>query len=333
MKLRLTGLFVLIFFIAGFMLPLHLEAESSPWARSSIVQLELLGILEEKNDAEDRYRAHLVREEFCELLVKFYLYVEGGSIESFGRISPFSDTNNRYVIAAHSLGLVKGLSETEFSPSSEVTREQVATMMARTLTKMELGRERGDAKAFTDDGKISAWARDAVYFCRANSIMQGLDDGSFAPKRRATKEQLIKMLANALQEFNKSPIKNLILDKTFYHYKIPSKSTAHLDYSIATSGQLKLRIGVKGEGLSSPGFHPLVAAYEVYEVIAPVLGHPRARLIALGLKQEWSESYRRFSENTYYGLNSKPQLYTLKDGEQADVTLRFNGSFIIEIVK
>ena len=53
---------------------------------------------------------------------------------------------------------------------------------------------------FADDGDISAWARDSVYFMAANGVLNGVGDNRFAPKlvvsgeetlNHATREQAI----------------------------------------------------------------------------------------------------------------------------------------------
>lgn len=312
--------------------PLPLEAKTSPWARASIVRLELLDILEDDMDFEAKYQVKLVREEFCELLVKFYLYVEGGTIENYGRISPFEDTNNRYVIAANKLGFVKGLSETKFGPREEITREQVATMMKRALTQMKLGSEAGNYKNFVDDAEISPWAKEAVYFCRANSVMEGVKDGKFAPKSKATKEELIKLLDNTLLNFKKDGIRHSVFDKSFYNYKIPTNSLNGLDYGLTNREPKALRITLE-DGAMNKDFDVLSAAYEIYELTSPVIGHEKARTIARLVKNEWSESSLSFSKNRDYGINSKNQVDLLKDGVEPDVVLSFNGSFVIDIIK
>lgn len=332
MRNRFIALFVVFILAFSLIRPFHIEATSSPWARPSIVRLELLGILEEGESFEASYKAKLVREEFSELLVKFYLFVEGGSVENYGSLSPFSDTENRYVIAAHKLGLVNGISESEFGPRKEITREQVATMMFRALTKMQLGAQAKSYQSFADDAKISPWAREAVYFCKANSIIQGMEGGNFAPKKSATKEELIKILDNTLLKFNKAGIKSPVLDRSFQGYKIPSKSMSTLDYSYS-SEQKALRITIKEELQGSPDFDVVSAAYEIYEVTSPVIGHAKAELIALRLIGEWSKSNLSFSVNRYYGITSKSELLPLKDGGTYDVMMSFNGSFIIDVIR
>lgn len=333
MKKSLLAFFSLFVLALGFIYPLELEAKSSPWARSSIVRLELLGIRSDDIDFEAKYQSNLVREDFCELLVKFYLYVEGGSIERFGKLSPFEDTNNRYVIAAHKLGFVNGLSETTFGPGKEITREQVATMMARALGNMKLGKEPKEVQSFSDDNLISSWAKKSVYFCKANSIVQGGEGGKFEPKNPTTKEQLMKILDNTLLHFDKANIKMSVLDQPFGKYKIPSKSLAQLDYGLSTDGSNTLRITVRDEEEGTASFDALSAAHEIYQVAAPVIGHARARAMALLIKNEWSASDLSFSKNKYYGLDAKARFSELKEGERADVVLRFNGSFIVDIFK
>ena len=44
---------------------------------------------------------------------------------------------------------------------------------------------------FADDGEISSWARDSVYFMAANKIVNGMGDNRFAPKLVSSGEETL----------------------------------------------------------------------------------------------------------------------------------------------
>ena len=52
---------------------------------------------------------------------------------------------------------------------------------------------------FADDGDISGWAKDSVYFMAANGIINGMGNNRFAP-RNTTTEQEASGYANATRE-------------------------------------------------------------------------------------------------------------------------------------
>lgn len=95
-------------------------------------------------------------------------------------------------------GIVEGISETEFAPDVEVTREQMAAMIARfaEYKKMEVSAE-GDVN-YTDNAKISDYAKDAVVVANKLGILIGNDDGSFAPQRNATRAEAAALFVRLL---------------------------------------------------------------------------------------------------------------------------------------
>ena len=95
-------------------------------------------------------------------------------------------------------GIVEGISETEFAPDAEVTREQMAAMIARfaEYKKMELS---ADSEVnYTDNAKISKYAKDAVVIANKLGILIGNDDGSFAPQRNATRAEAAALFVRLL---------------------------------------------------------------------------------------------------------------------------------------
>jgi len=51
----------------------------------------------------------------------------------------------------------------------------------------------GDAMSFTDNGQISSWAKEAVSALSGAGVINGMGDGTFAPKALVTRAQLAKV--------------------------------------------------------------------------------------------------------------------------------------------
>ena len=128
--------------------------------------------------------------------------------------NPFTDTSDPEVLKALNVGITNGLSAAEFAPDQLLNREQAATMLSRVYKKLTfpgwtLGTD-GDyaedfralftmPEAFADDGDISSWARDSVYFMAANGILKGMEGHAFQP-RAVTPEQQASGYAQATRE-------------------------------------------------------------------------------------------------------------------------------------
>ena len=52
-----------------------------------------------------------------------------------------------------------------------------------------------DLVSFDDDSTISEYAKEAVYACQQACIIDGMGDGSFQPKGKATRAQVAKILS------------------------------------------------------------------------------------------------------------------------------------------
>ena len=93
---------------------------------------------------------------------------------------------------ATSLGVIQGTSDTTFEPAGDVTRGQVASLLARTLDEADVplppiaGRP-----TFDDAGDTHA---DAIHRLAAADIVAGLDVDTFAPNEPVTREQLASLL-------------------------------------------------------------------------------------------------------------------------------------------
>ena len=94
-------------------------------------------------------------------------------------------------------GLVRGVTETQFSPGAPVTREQFAAILYRAMGDT-VQRPAGNAAPFRDQGQIRAYAAEAVAALREAGVVGGYPDGSFRPQRAATRAEVCVMLLHAL---------------------------------------------------------------------------------------------------------------------------------------
>ncbi len=96
-----------------------------------------------------------------------------------------------YIGALANAGIVGGVSETEFAPDSNITREQMAVILSRAFNL----EEPFDSMAvFMDDEQISDWAYSDVYKVLNAGYMKGDDSGSFAPLANATRAEVATVI-------------------------------------------------------------------------------------------------------------------------------------------
>ena len=103
------------------------------------------------------------------------------------------------MLRAYSLGVVNGMGDGTFAPDSNLTREQAVTMLGRVYELSRFSAVMGGetlsqgGEPFLDDSAIFDYARNYVYFFTGQSIVDGMGDGTFAPKSSMTREQALKI--------------------------------------------------------------------------------------------------------------------------------------------
>ena len=181
---------------------------ASDWATEELARADELGLIPDCLEGEDLTQ-DITRAEFAAVAVKVSeALANGEAIPAV--VNPFTDTNDVEVLKAYNIGAVNGTSATTYDPDALLNREQAATMLTRVFKKVSIPgwTLQTDGQftlpytkpaAFADDKDISDWAKDSVYFMAANSIINGVGGGKFAPKNVTTQEQATGY-ANATRE-------------------------------------------------------------------------------------------------------------------------------------
>ena len=103
-----------------------------------------------------------------------------------------------YVAWAAEQDIVRGTSETTFSPNAKVTREQMATMMYRYAKAQGLdvtGGSEDVLDGFADSGRISGWAKEAMIWAVSQKLLEGTGAG-LEPQAYGTRAQSAQIILN-----------------------------------------------------------------------------------------------------------------------------------------
>ena len=96
---------------------------------------------------------------------------------------------------AAKLGVVSGISETEFAPNQNITREQMAVIIYRyAKLKGYDTQARSTLSDFGDRSEISEYAVDAMEWANGEEIITGISDINLSPKSTATRAQVATIL-------------------------------------------------------------------------------------------------------------------------------------------
>ena len=143
-------------------------------------------------------RKNVTRAEFASISLNLYEMLTDQQV-SADIENPFVDVSNDDVVKAYHMGITKGVSATAFDPYSYISRQDMATMMARMYKKAQIAGwtletdsqytlEYDMPAKFRDDGQIASYAYDSVYFMSAMGVFQGDANGYFRPRATADAE-------------------------------------------------------------------------------------------------------------------------------------------------
>ncbi len=116
--------------------------------------------------------------------------------------APFSDTSGLHEVnSMYYIGVIEGRGDGTFDNNSNITRQEAATLLTRAY--MAYGGAVPEASLlaeYSDAEEIDLWARSSVSFLSAAKIMNGYEDGRFAPNDLYSWEQCLSTLVRLYEK-------------------------------------------------------------------------------------------------------------------------------------
>lgn len=166
------------------------------WAKEQIERLFEEGIVTGDEKGNFNPEANVTRAEFTAMMVRLL------GLESQKYISMFEDVNSKdwyanVIATAVAYGIVSGDGDS-FRPTDGISREEMAVILIRAYEKKIGVVDSGEVSA-TDKAKISQWALEAVEKAWAMGLVNGFEDGSFAPQDSVTRAQAAVVMVRLLE--------------------------------------------------------------------------------------------------------------------------------------
>jgi len=114
--------------------------------------------------------------------------------------STFEDVDeNKYYSApiawAVENGIVTGVGNNKFAPDKEISRQDLATIIARYINKFNINvPDKNEEIKFNDEDKISNYAKDNILLLQTKGIMAGKGNNNFDPKGSSTRAEVATLL-------------------------------------------------------------------------------------------------------------------------------------------
>ena len=91
--------------------------------------------------------------------------------------------------------IVKGTSATTFAPNDSITREQMAAILYRYAQYKGYDvTKKADLSGYSDNGQVSAYAKDALAWANAAKLINGVTNTTLVPQGNATRAQVSAIL-------------------------------------------------------------------------------------------------------------------------------------------
>lgn len=174
------------------------DLAGADWAIQAIEALAAREIVQGIGAGSFNPAGNVTRAEFVTMLVNAFDLRVPTATTAFSDVEKDAWYYNA-VASAQKLGIVNGVTGTRFGAQETITRQDMAVMMYRAtqVLKIQLA-QRSDLPLFKDRAAVGGYAADAVSAMQAAGIIQGMDDGSFAPQAPTTRAQAAVMLHRIL---------------------------------------------------------------------------------------------------------------------------------------
>jgi hypothetical protein len=232
-----------------------MDQQISSWAQADVKWMNDNKITPEVLQGD--YQKNITREEFATLVVNAVNYLSMGVKESWARVdSKFKDSDNTQVYKAYSVGVVNGVSDTEFKPTNNITRQEAAVMLSNMLKTVKAANVSTDDFSYLDKLSIASWAVDSVNITSNAKIFQGEPNG-FKPLANYTREQSMVTMHRLIESVGKSDGYSFrgrvyVKYKDIWNQKLavaPSAGTSLPGFSNAVVGSTWASFGSPGDDL------------------------------------------------------------------------------------
>jgi hypothetical protein len=174
------------------------DVAKSSWYYSDVEWVYLRGLMDGTGDNPPLFspKAPMTRAMLVTVLYRMQV-----AVPSIAYGNPFSDVPDGayYTTAvewAAANGIVDGVGDSRFAPSTNITREQTATILLNYAKHIGSGPRGAWATqlGFADTSQISNWAIEGAMYCHMNGIITGRPGGLFDPKGETTRSEIAAIL-------------------------------------------------------------------------------------------------------------------------------------------
>lgn len=174
----------------------NLEDMDVHWSKQYVEQLASMGMVtgNEKNHFEPDKK--ITRQEFAVMLARA-IHLPDATQSHFTDVA-MDDWSFGGINSAYEAGIVKGDGSGNFNPTSNITRQDMVTMIARAYEYKYGYPLKGIITGYSDRAVTASYAAEALDGASYHGIIGGYEDNTFRPLQNASKAEAAKMILNLI---------------------------------------------------------------------------------------------------------------------------------------
>lgn len=179
--------------------PLYTDISAEHWANEAVTVLSGRGAISGYDNGEFRPNNNVTRAEFLAMLLRAFEFDNSETLESFTDVSE-NVWYRTYAAVGKKYGITGGYEDGTFRADNPVTRQEAACMIINLANVRAVAlAEVREAAEFTDNADIAEYASESVQRLYCAGIINGYEDGSFAPTGYLTRAEAAQMIFSLLK--------------------------------------------------------------------------------------------------------------------------------------
>ena len=171
------------------------DIDGMEWAQSAVYSAVESGVINPDSETIFGAKRNIKRDEFVSVVIKtLKLSNKKGSAENQEALKNFTDVpeSNPYyaeIMKALELGIIQGVSETQFAPDADITRQDMSVVVSNALKVAAVKVEEGRLD-FADKASIAEYAQTSIRILSKMGIIVGKSNNMFDPLANTTRAEV-----------------------------------------------------------------------------------------------------------------------------------------------
>jgi len=163
------------------------------WAKESIALLEENHVVNHKTDTTFEPATPITRGELAMFMVRTLGLSEKAATENFADVDP-NAVYAKEVAVGKAVGMLQGVGDNKYNPESQITRQDLMTIVARALA-IRANDSAAELAAFSDGSLVADYAKDTVAAMVFEGLVKGNADGTLNPLGNTSRAEAAVIMA------------------------------------------------------------------------------------------------------------------------------------------